>query len=292
VKQKTLSRFRGHATAQFVVRVLRQASRDRLMINASSLSFHWFISIVPGAIALVGIANLVGLSQRRLTSLTHGVSVLLPASTADIFDQALKSGHSGSSAVFAVVLTGLVAFWASLESTATLQIAMDMAYETNADRGFLRRRSRGLLLVAITVVLGGAASALLVIGSPLGTLLQPAGSSSWFPAVWNVFRWIVGVACVITLISLYDYLAPDRADRSWKLLSIGGSVSTVLWLGVAACYSFYLDRFGHATQTYGAFAGVIALLLWLFFTGTAILLGAEFNRELERGRAGKQPSEH
>jgi membrane protein len=260
------------------------------MINASSLSFHWFISIVPGAIAVVSIANLMGLSHHRLTSLTHGISVLLPASTASIFDQALKAGHSGSSAVYALTLTGLVAFWASLESTATLQIAMNMAYETNTDRGFLRRRRRGLLLVAITVIFGGAACVLLIIGSPLGTLLQPDGSGSWFPAVWTVFRWVGGVACVITLISLYDYLAPDRSDRSWKLLSIGGSISTVLWLGVAACYSFYLNRFGHASQTYGAFAGVVALLLWLFFTGAAILLGAEFNRELERGRAGKQSS--
>jgi membrane protein len=283
-----LSNFRENAKVRFVLRVLHQANRDRVMINASSLAFHWFITIVPGAIALVGVANLVGLSQTRLTSLTHGISVLLPASAAKIFDQALESGHAGRSAVYAVIVAGLVAFWASLESTATLQIAMDMAYETNTDRGFLRRRVRGLLLVAITVVFGGAACALLVVGSPLGSLIQPKNSTSWFPIVWNVSRWVIGIACVITLISLYDYLAPKRSDKAWKLLSIGGSISTILWLAVAACYSFYLNRFGHASQAYGAFAGVVALLLWLFFTGVVILLGAEFNRELERSRSTRQ----
>lgn len=281
---RALSKFGGSAAVGFIFRVLRHASRDRVLINASSLAFHWFTAIVPGGIALVGVANLLGLSQARLNSLTHGISVLLPASAAKIFDQALKTGHSGSSAVEAVIIAGIVALWASIESAATLQIAMDMAYETTADRGLVRRRVRGLALVGITIVFGGAAFTLLVIGSPLGTLIEPNGSGAWFPILWGVFRWVVGIVCVIALISLYDYLAPNRSDKEWKVLSTGGAISAVLWLVVAACYSFYLNHFGHTSQTYGAFAGVVALLLWLFFTGAVILLGAEFNRELERTR--------
>lgn len=279
---KLLTSIRRHASMQFVLRVLRQAGRDRVTINVSSLAFHWFVAIVPGGIALVGVANLLGLSQARLKSLTHGVSVLLPASAAKVFDQALETDHSHSSAVYVVVIAGLVALWASIESTATLQIALDMSYETKGDRGFLQRRVRGLLLVAITVVFGGAAFALLVIGSPLGMLIQPRNSAGWFPVLWDVVRWVVGIACVVTLISLYDYFGPDRSDKQWRILSLGGSISTVLWLAAAACYSFYLNHFGHSAETYGAFSGVVALLLWLFFTAAVILLGAEFNRELER----------
>jgi membrane protein len=143
--------------------------------------------------------------------------------------------------------------------------------------------------VGITIFFGGAAFALLVIGSPLGSLVQPTGTSSWFPVLWEVLRWIIGIACVIVLISLYDYFGPDRSDKQWRILSIGGSISTVLWLIVAACYSFYLNHFGHTSETYGAFSGVVALLLWLFFTGIAILIGAEFNREVERSRSAHQP---
>lgn len=210
--------------------------------------------------------------------------MLFPASAAKVFDQELTAGHSSSSAFYAVFIAGAVAFWASLESSSTLQIALDMAYETDTDRGFIRRRIRGLVLIAITIVLGGAAFALLVIGAPVGSLIEPSGSGSWFPILWDVFRWIVGIVCVVAMISLYDYFGPNRSDKAWKLLSIGGSISTVLWLVVASCYSFYLNHSGHTTQTYGEFAGVVALLLWLFFTGAVILLGAEFNRELERSR--------
>src|SRR6202034_11694 len=93
---QTLAKLRRSERTQFVLRVLRQSSRDRVMINASSLAFHWFIAIVPGGIALVGIANLIGLSQTRLKSLTHGISILMPASAAKIFDQALTTGHANS----------------------------------------------------------------------------------------------------------------------------------------------------------------------------------------------------
>src|SRR5271170_2187518 len=99
-----MAKLRASDSAQFVLRVLRRSSRDRVMINASSLAFHWFIAIVPAGIALVGIANLIGLSQSRLKSLTHGISTLLPTSAAKVFDQALTSGHANSSALFALIV--------------------------------------------------------------------------------------------------------------------------------------------------------------------------------------------
>jgi len=209
--------------------------------------------------------------------------VLLPATTAKVFEQALTSPGPRSSSVLALVFGGLVSLWANIEAAVALQFALDMAYETSGDRGFLARRLRALALVGVTLVFGGGAFLLLIVGGPLGSLLAPAGGS-WFHFLWTALRWVVGVACVVVLISLYDYLAPNREERRWRLLSVGGAVSTALWLGIAACYSVYLDRVGHTSRAYGTFAGVITLLVWLFLTAVAILLGAELNRELERSR--------
>jgi membrane protein len=249
------------------------------------LAFHWFVALIPGAIALVGAAHLVGLSPARLHSLTHGISVLLPASSASALDSALETHTSSGSSVFAVVIGGLVALWASLEAATALQIALDMAYETKRERSFLRKRIRGLALIAVTILFGGGAFCLLIIGESVGTLIEPAHSSSWFLPLWTALRWLLGIACVVALISLYDLLGPDRTDRRWKLLSIGGVASTAMWLLVAVCYSAYLNHDAHTAATYGQFAGVVALLLWLYFAGVAILLGAELNREVERLRA-------
>ena len=271
---------RQRGALSFVAAVLRHAASDRILISASSLAFHWFIAIVPGAIAIIRVTNLVGLSSSRLQKLSHDLTVLLPASASKVFDQALQSKGAGSSAVVAVVVAALVSLWASVESASTLQVALDMAYETKGDRGFVARRVHGLVLFAITIVFGGGAFALLVVGAALGSLVRPTGSGAWFPVLWTTMRWVVGIACVAALISLYDLLGPSHADRRWRLLTIGGIVSTVLWLAVASCYSYYLDHFGHSSEAYGALSGVVALLLWLFFTAAVILVGAEVNREL------------
>jgi membrane protein len=251
-------------------------------MSAASLAFHWFIALVPAAIAFVGVSGLAGLQPSRLHALTRGVSVLLPASTANVLERALQTQRTGGSNVLAIVAGGLVALWASLEAAVALEIGLDMAYETVGDRGFLRRRLRAFGLVGVTVLFGGAAFALLIVGGPLGSLIEPTHSAGWFPIPWTVFRWVSGIACVVVLVSLYDYLAPNRTERRWTLLSVGGSVSTALWLAVAAGYSFYLNHFGRTSATYGAFSGVVVLLLWLYLTGVVILLGAETNRELER----------
>lgn len=262
-------------------RAAQRASRDRILISASSLAFHWFIAVVPGAIAVVGVTRHSGLSSQRLASLTHDLSVLLPASASKVFDQALST-RSAASSIGALLIAALVSIWASIESAATLQVALDMAYETTQDRGFLARRLRGLPIVGITLLFGGGAFVLLVIGGPLGTLIRPAHSGAWFPVFWTTARWIVGIACVIVLISLYELLGPDRTERRWRLVSVGGTVSTALWLLFATCYSLYLDHFGHSAETYGSLAGVVALLLWLYLAALVILIGAEVNSELEQ----------
>jgi membrane protein len=258
---------------------LGRAGRDRVTTSAASLAFHEFLALVPGAVALVGVANLVGLPRARLQSLLHGIAALLPTAAAKVLQQALTSPQSRGTNVIAVAAGGAVALWAAIETAVALQIALDMAYETRASRGFFARRVRGLALVGVTLAFGGGAFVLLIVGGPLGShILHVSGA---FSPLWTALRWVVGVACVVLLISSYDYLGPDRVDRRWIMLTAGGAISAILWLGVAVGYSYYLDHFGRSSQTYGAFAGVVSLLIWLYLSAIVILLGAELNRELE-----------
>jgi membrane protein len=258
---------------------LKRAARDRVTTNAASLAFHWFLALVPGAIALTGLAGLAGLREARVHQIAHGITVLLPSAAAKVLAGALTSHSSSSSQLTAALLGGGVSLWASLEAAVALQFALDMVYETNGDRSFVARRMRALALIAITLVFGGGAFLLLIVGSPLGSLIAPR-AASWFMPLWTVARWIVGVICVVVLISLYDFLGPNRTESRWRLLSIGGVTSTVLWLAVAEVYSFYLNHFGHSTDTYGNLAGVVLLEVWLFLSALAVLVGAEVNAEV------------
>lgn len=276
--------------AQLARRTLVEAAEDRITTSAASLAFHWFLAIFPATIATLGIVGLVGLSAAQLRSLVHGIGVLLPAQMSQVIDQALRNPARGPQDGLEVVLGLAVALWSAVEAMAALQVGLDVAYEVSSDRGFLGRRVMALPLIAATAVLGGAGSGLLVLGNPVRALL-PASTAlarSAFDGAWLAIRWSGAVALVMALLSVYYTIGPnhDRPRREW--LSAGAVAATVGWMAVSAAFSYYLDNFGHESRSYGAFAGVAVLLLWLFVTAAAVLLGAELNCELARrpGRDG------
>jgi membrane protein len=261
-------------------RSLHEAVQDRITTSAASLAFHWFLAIFPAVIAVLGLAGLVGLSGAQLSTTVHDAGVLLPSQMSQVLDQALKNplGHRGSTVelLFGII----VALWAAIEAMAALQVALDVAYEVHGDRGFVGRRVMALPLLTITALLGGAASVLLVLGDPLQRL---------FPAtdpLWLVLRWAGAIVLATLLLSTYYAIGPKREKLRWSWITPGTVVATAGWLLSSAAFSYYLDHFGHESRSYGAFAGVAVLLLWLFLSGLAVLLGAELNCELERDKAG------
>lgn len=264
--------------------VMRRSSADRITTAAGSLSFHWFLALFPAAIALLGLAGLVGLTHQQLQGLVHGIGVIAPSSAANVLVSALRTPLSHRASATAVIAGGVVALWSAVESMAALQVGLDIAYESGSDRGFVRRRIVALPLLGATVVLGGSAFALLVVGQPIGTLLRHSVpvAGPVFAWGWTAVRWVGAVVLVSLLLSAIYSIGPMRDRRRWEWMSPGGVLAVAAWLGASAAYSVYLDNFGHASRTYGAFAGVAVLLLWLFISGLAVLLGAELNRELER----------
>jgi len=272
-------------------RSLAEAVEDRITTSAASLAFHWFLAIFPAIVAAVGVVGLVGLSASQLRSLVHGVDVLLPVQMSQTIDQALHNPVKGAGGGVEVAVGLAVALWSSVEAMAALQVGLDVAFEVGADRGFVRRRLRAIPLLALTVLLGGAASGLLVLGDPIRALLPPsvALARSTFDAAWFALRWAGALALVILLLSAYYAFGPNFEEPRRRWVSAGAVTAAVGWLAASAGFSFYLDHFGHESRTYGAFAGVAALLLWLYLTALAVILGAELDCELSRGRSTPSP---
>jgi membrane protein len=128
---------------------------------------------------------------------------------------------------------------------------------------------------------------MVVFAEPIGESIRerlPAGSSLVW--VWTVGRWALAVLAVTTLIAIMYWVGPNRRPPSWRWLTPGGFVATVLWIGASAAFAFVTSHLGGSyARTYGALAGVVLLLLWLYLTALAILVGAELNGEFERQRA-------
>jgi membrane protein len=279
---------------QTLKRTLKAFQANRGTMSAASLAFYWFLAIFPAMIAVVGFLGLVQASPTFLPAVREGISTLLPGNAADVLIDAIAKAQRGSAgASLFVALLGLaVALWSASSGMVGLQEAMDVAYEVPESRRFVKKRAVALALVLVTGVLGGLACALLVFGDPIGELIRDAlPVGDLFLVVWNIVRWVGTLLALTILFACFYYLAPNRENPSWKWVSPGGLLAMLIWILASLAFSFYVSSLGSFGETYGSLAGVIVLLLWLYMTGLAVVLGATLNAELERqGEARRRGS--
>jgi membrane protein len=103
--------------------------------------------------------------------------------------------------------------------------------------------------------------------------------------VWNIAKWPVLLLFVSFLFAVLYWAAPNVKQPGFRWITPGGILAVLGWVIASAAFAFYVGNFGSYNKTYGALAGPIVFLVWLWISNLMILLGAEFNAELERGRA-------
>lgn len=263
---------------------------DRVSLVAGSLAYRWFLALFPTLIVLLGIAALVHLSPHTVSSLVKGITKALPPGAAGVVTSALSTAsHRTAGALPATAVAAVAALWSASAGMVVVEIGLDMAYEVGRDRSFLAKRAVALVLMVATAILGGIASAIVVFGGQFATPVKAVVpiSGTLFSILWIAVRWIVALAVMSVLFSFFYAVAPNRKAR-WRWVSAGALIGTVIWALATLAFSFYTSSFGSYGKTYGAFAGVAILILWLYITGLAVLLGGEVNAALERVAARAQ----
>jgi membrane protein len=161
--------------------------------------------------------------------------------------------------------------------------AVNRAYELVETRPFWKTRLTAIVLVSLTGLVSAGLLLLIVFGGPLGTAIADyAGLGSAFELVWAVLRWPIAFVAVLLFFALVYYLAPNRDQRSWKWISPGSLVGSLMWLALSGLFALYTSLSDSYTRTYGALASGIVLLLWLNYSAFALLFGAELNAEVDR----------
>lgn len=274
---------------QSVKRTGKEFKDDRATLVSAGMAFYWFLAVFPAVIAAVGFLGLVHAGPSVVADIQKAIGTALPGSAADVLKQAVASAshQSRGGSLIAAVVGLVVALSSASAGMVALQKGMDVAYDVAKERKLIAARLRALVLILVTAVLGGVATALIVFGQPLGRGIGdhlPLGTGGVFVVVWTLLRWALGLGALSLLFACYYTFGPNRESPKFVWVSPGGLVSTVVWLLASLGFSFYVSAVGNNSyfKTYGSLTGVVVLMLWLYLSAIAVMAGAELNAQLER----------
>ncbi|NYI46314.1 membrane protein [Nocardioides aromaticivorans] len=268
---------------QVVRRAWREAKSDQVPLLAAGVAFYSFLALFPAMIAAVMLYGLVrdpADVQRQVDEL----SATLPSDAASLLTTQLEAltTTSSSSLGLGLIISLVLALWSASGGVGNVMTAVNLAYDEEETRGFVKRKALALGLTLGAIVFVVVAVGMVAVAPAVLDNLVGAGPLRW---ALEVVRWLgLLVAMSVALGVLYK-LAPDRDAPTFRWVSIGSVVATVLWLLASLGFSLYVDNFGSYNKTYGALAGVVVLLLWLWLTMYVVLLGAEVNAEAEQQTA-------
>jgi membrane protein len=268
---------------QIVKRAWAENSADNMPIIGGGVAFFGFLAIFPALIAMISIYGMVA-SPDTVARQVESISSALPASAAGLITDQLRSitSHSGGALTTSLVISVLLAVWSASGGVGNLMTAVNLAYDEVETRGFIKRK-----LIALGLTLGAIVFVLLTLAlvAVLPAVLDALPLGVVGTVLAQVVRWVLLLVVMAGSLAVLYRIAPDRDAPRLRWVSLGSIVVTVLWAVVSLLFSFYVNNFGSYDKTYGAIAGVIVLMLWLYLTCYLILLGAEINAEAEHQTA-------
>ncbi|TMM05987.1 MAG: YihY/virulence factor BrkB family protein [Actinobacteria bacterium] len=255
---------------------------DDCMGLSQQVAFSALLAFLPTVILLIGLLGLFGTGA--FNSLEHFVGSVAPHGVISMIDFAKKDAaqnKSGSAIAFVVGVFG--ALWAASGAMGAVVKAVNRAYDRVETRPFLQLRLTSLVLVVATGIVLAGIFLLIIFGGDLGdAIARRTPLDGGFRLFWNIARWPIAFVAVLFFFSLVYYLAPNKEQRSWKWLTAGSLVGSLMWLALSGLFALYTSFSSSYDRTYGSLAGGIVLLLWLNYSAWAILFGAELNAELDR----------
>jgi membrane protein len=266
-------------------RTVKEFKDDNLTDWAAALTYYGVLAIFPALLALVSVLGLIGPSATQ--PLIDNISAVAPGPAKQIVTSAIQNLQRNSGAAGVLFIIGIAgALWSASGYVAAFMRASNAIYEVGEGRPIWKTvPTRVLTTLVLLIMLAAVTIAVTLTGGLAQQVGKLVGLGDAGVTAWDIAKWPVILAVVITMFAILYWAAPNVKHPRFRWISPGGIVGVLLWIVASAGFAFYVANFSSYNKTYGALGGVIVFLVWLWISNIAILLGAEFNAEVERGRA-------
>ena len=261
-------------------RAYTDISRNHSLQMAAALSYYFVLSLFPSLIflsAIVAYLPVPDLFNQSLLLMSH----FLPADAMGLVRRVLADVITPNKGTF-LSLGILGTLWAASGGFAATIEALNIAYEVQDDRPFWKTRPLAIGLAFVTGSLLLTALSVMVVGPRFGE--WPAARvhlSALFVFLWPYLHWAIAIGFAVLAVEALYFLAPNVKQRF--LATLPGAILAVgCWIGLSYLLGVYFRHFANFNKTYGTLGAAVALMVWLYWTGFAMLVGAELNSELAK----------
>jgi membrane protein len=283
-----MGKLNGLSWKKLGARVWDEIKTDDVFGDAAKLAYYFLLALFP---LLIFLTSAIGLVIGSGTGLRHALfnylAQVMPSSAFQLIDATMWE-VSNASGAGKLSFGFLAALWAASNGMGAMTQALNTAYDVKETRSWWRQRAvavgltiglSGLIIGAVGVVLGGS--------KIVDHLAAIYGFGGVFVTTWKMLQWPIALAFMLLAFALIYFFAPDVRDQDWKWITPGSIIGVALWLLVSFALKGYLHFFDSYSKTYGSLGAVIVLMLWLYLTGLAVLIGGEINAEIENAAAQK-----
>ncbi|WP_298459513.1 YihY/virulence factor BrkB family protein [uncultured Cellulomonas sp.] len=265
-------------------KTLREFLGDQCTDLAAALTYYGVLALFPALLAVISLVGLVGDPQETTDALL-GVAEDLGLEVTETIRTTVENLATAPAAGLGLVTGLLGALWSASGYVTAFSRAMNRMYEVQEGRPFWKLRPIMLLVTLVSVVIIAVVALALVVSGPLAEAIGNAiGLGDVALTVWQIAKWPVLAVLVALVIAILYYATPNVQQPKFRWMSVGAFVAIIVAVIASLGFGFYVANFSSYSATYGALAGVIIFLLWLWIMNNALLFGAELDAELERGR--------
>jgi membrane protein len=272
-----------------LVRTVKEFKEDKLQHWAAALTYYAVLSMFPALLVMVALVGLFANPDTVTRFLTDVVGALGPETAVDTFKGPIESITANRGAAGFVAIVGVVsALWSASGYVGAFMAASNTVYEVEEGRPFWKLKPLQLLVTFVCISLVAVTALALVVSGPLATAVGDAvGLGDAAVTAWQFGKWPIMLLLVVVILHVLYFVSPNAQVRK-KWVSPGALLTLVVWIVASVGFAFYVANFGSYNKTYGTMGGVVVFLLWLWITNIAVLLGVEFNAEIERTQEMKR----